>query len=422
MSNRTIAKFASYNIIGNLVPLLFAALCIPVLTRELGAERFGFLTLIWALVGYFGIFDLGISKALVYHCARAASSADRTLLAPGVRAGIQVVSIVGFIGMVSLVIGAQPIAHYLIKTSGEIAAEAGSALIIIGLTIPATTIGNALRGALEGLSRFKAAAIIKVTTGSAFFAVPAGLALIGVVDLRHIAIIFFVLRAAAALWCWLLLSNEPLYLSSKSTKATGDQRRELLSYGIWALVSSIISPLMVYGDRFIISGMFGAAVVGIYAILQETLGRTLFVAASFTGALQPGFTRDNVTNQKQDYIKYEKMLMIGMLVLYFFIWTLAQPIAEWWLGKSLEEYKLLFVIFIIALFFNSLAQLPYSLLLAKGRPDLPAKFHVVEFLLYMPLCIYATHAFGLNGAAGAWAIRVVMDYGLLKWTVRETMH
>ena len=418
MSNRTIAKFASFNFIGNLVPLLFAALCIPILTRELGPDRFGFLTLIWALVGYFGIFDLGISKALVYHAARAAASADRTLLAPGVRAGIQVVSLVGFLGMVLLVASADLLAHYLIKTSGGIAAEAATALVIIGLTIPATTIGNALRGALEGLSRFKAAATIKVVTGSAFFAVPAALALFGIVDLRYIALIFFVIRVIAAAWCWMLLSAEPLYLSSKDTKATGIQRRELLSYGMWALVSSVISPLMVYGDRFVISGVFGAAVVGIYAILQETLGRSLFVAASFTGALQPGFTRDTVS-QKKDYLRYEKLLALGMVAFYFVTWILAQPVAEWWLGKSLEEYSLLFLIFVIALFFNSLAQLPYAFLLAKGRPDLPAKYHVAEFLLYMPLCIFATHTFGLNGAAAAWALRVIMDYGLLRWSTRE---
>lgn len=419
MSNRTIAKFASFNFLGNLVPLLFAALSIPILTTELGPERFGFLTLIWALVGYFGIFDLGISKALVYHCARAASSKDQTLLAPGVRAGLQVVSVVGLLGMVMLAVGANSLAHYLIKTSGEIAAEASFALIVIGLTIPATTIGNALRGALEGLSRFKAAAIIKVVTGSAFFVVPAGLALLGIVDLRYIAIIFFIIRVVSAFWCWLLVSNEPLYLTSKSTKATKTQRHELLSYGMWALLSSIISPLMVYGDRFVISGVFGAAAVGIYAILQETLGRTLFVAASFTGALQPGFTRENVSNQKKDYLKFEKALLIGMLLLYFLIWLFAQSVAEWWLGKSLEQYRLLFLIFVVALFFNSLAQMPYSLLLAKGRPDLPAKFHVIEFILYMPLCIYATHSFGLNGAAIAWTFRVVMDYGLLKWSTKE---
>jgi O-antigen/teichoic acid export membrane protein len=419
MSNRTIAKFASFNMIGNLVPLLFAALCIPVLTRELGPERFGFLTLIWALIGYFGIFDLGISKALVYHSSRAAASDDPTLLAPGIRAGLQIVLFFGMLGMLVLIAGSQPLAGYLIKTSSQVTAEAATALIIIGLTIPATTVGNALRGALEGLSRFRAAAIIKVVTGSAFFVVPAGLALIGIADLRYIALIFFVVRVVAAVWCWLLICAEPLYLSSKGTKPTGVQRRELLSYGLWALVSSVISPLMVYGDRFIISGVFGAAVVGIYAILQETLGRSLFVAASFTGALQPGLTRADSGRLKKDYRNYERILSLGMLVFYFFTWLVAQPLAEWWLGKSLEEYRLLFLIFVIALFFNSLAQLPYALLLAKGRPDLPAKYHVAEFVFYMPLCIWATHNFGLNGAAGAWTFRVVMDYGLLKWTTRE---
>ena len=34
-----------YNLVGNLVPILAAIICIPYLTRELGAERFGFVTI-----------------------------------------------------------------------------------------------------------------------------------------------------------------------------------------------------------------------------------------------------------------------------------------------------------------------------------------------------------------------------------------
>lgn len=422
MLKRPIAKFVSYNLLGNLGPLIFAAICIPTLTRELGPDRFGFLTLMWAIVGYFGIFDLGISRALVYHAAKASAPGNEEMLAPSVRAGVQVVSIVGFVGMAVLIAFSEPIAQYLVKSALSVTNEANRALVVIGLTIPVTTVGNALKGALEGLSRFKQAAIIKIVSGSAFFAVPAGLALVGILDLTVIAAVFFLVRAGTAVWCWILLSKEPLYRSSKHIKPTKVQRKELLSYGAWALVSSVISPLMVYGDRFVISGVSGAAAVGIYAILQETLGRSLFVSASFTGALQPGFTRNVAKNQREEYDKYEKILTLTMLFFYLVVWWAAQPMVEWWLAKDLQQYRVLFLIFAVALFFNSLAQLPYSFLLGKGRPDLPAKFHVAEFVIYMPLCMYATYQFGLNGAAAAWTFRVILDYGLQRWAIKGITH
>jgi O-antigen/teichoic acid export membrane protein len=110
-----------------------------------------------------------------------------------------------------------------------------------------------------------------------------------------------------------------------------------------------------------------------------------------------------------------------MLLIYLGVWIAAEPVTQWWLHRDLHEYSALFLIFVIALFFNSLAQLPYALLLAKGRPDLPAKYHVLEFLLYMPLCLAGTYFFGLNGAAAAWAFRVTLDYGLLKWSEKEIL-
>lgn len=421
MSSRIIAKFVSFNIGGNLLPLIFAAVCIPVLTKYLGNERFGFLTLIWALIGYAGIFDLGISKALIYHSAKAASTNDPKILAPGIRSGIQIVASVGFIGLLLLIFGSDLLAHYLVKGNDALIIEARLALIVVGLTVPSTTVGNALRGALEGLSRFKAAAIVKIVTGSAFFIIPTLLALSGISSLAVIALIFLVVRTVAAIWCWILISREPLYVSSRDINASKVQRKELLSYGMWALVSSVISPLMVYGDRFVISGVLGVSAVGLYAILQETLGRSLFLAASYAAALQPGFTKNTLFNGKKQYRRYEKFLVLAMLLLYLATWFAAEPVTEWWLKRDLHEHSLLFLIFVIALFFNSLAQLPYALLLAKGRPDLPAKYHVFEFLLYMPLCLGATYFFGLNGAAAAWAFRVTLDYGLLKWSEKEIL-
>src|SRR5713101_8834257 len=52
------------NLAGLGLPLVAAIFTIPVLIRNLGDERFGLLTLIWAIVGYFGLFDFGLGRAL----------------------------------------------------------------------------------------------------------------------------------------------------------------------------------------------------------------------------------------------------------------------------------------------------------------------------------------------------------------------
>ena len=49
---------------GWVLPALVALAALPALLRSMGAERFGVLSLAWALVGYFSLFDLGIGRAL----------------------------------------------------------------------------------------------------------------------------------------------------------------------------------------------------------------------------------------------------------------------------------------------------------------------------------------------------------------------
>ena len=58
-----------YNLIGLGLPLVAAVLTIPLLIEALGVERFGMLALIWALVSYFGLFDLGLGRALTRELA-----------------------------------------------------------------------------------------------------------------------------------------------------------------------------------------------------------------------------------------------------------------------------------------------------------------------------------------------------------------
>lgn len=67
--SRGIARNIVWNQAGYLVPVLVALGAVPVLVDALGSARFGVLTLIWAVVGYFTLFDFGLGRALTQHFA-----------------------------------------------------------------------------------------------------------------------------------------------------------------------------------------------------------------------------------------------------------------------------------------------------------------------------------------------------------------
>ena len=63
-SGRSLAGNTLWNLFGNCFPVVVAVVCLPMLKRGLGTERLGIISLAWVVIGYFSLFDLGLSRAL----------------------------------------------------------------------------------------------------------------------------------------------------------------------------------------------------------------------------------------------------------------------------------------------------------------------------------------------------------------------
>jgi O-antigen/teichoic acid export membrane protein len=62
-----------------------------------------------------------------------------------------------------------------------------------------------------------------------------------------------------------------------------------------------------------------------------------------------------------------------------------------------------------------------ALLYGSGRPDLPAKIHVAEVLVYLPLAFVLVSALGVTGAAVAWTSRCTADFVLYELAGRRAL-
>ena len=90
-----------YNLLGNGIPLLAAVGTIPYLLRVLGNEQFGLLTLLWALIGYFSLFDFGVGRALTYEVSRKHGDGIGALRVV-VRAGLLLTVLTGIVGTLAI--------------------------------------------------------------------------------------------------------------------------------------------------------------------------------------------------------------------------------------------------------------------------------------------------------------------------------
>ena len=85
-----------------------------------------------------------------------------------------------------------------------------------------------------------------------------------------------------------------------------------------------------------------------------------------------------------------------------------------WLGETFaHKSTLVLQILAIGVFVNSLSNVPFALLQALGRPDLTAKFHLLELPVYGVMAFVLVRELGITGAALAWTLRVTLDGILL---------
>lgn len=77
-----LARNTVLNLMGYVVPLLVGLAAIPYVVRGLGSEGFGILSIVWVLLGYFSLFDLGLGRATTKFIAECLSRGEMARL-PG---------------------------------------------------------------------------------------------------------------------------------------------------------------------------------------------------------------------------------------------------------------------------------------------------------------------------------------------------
>lgn len=396
------------------LPLLMGAFSIPYIIEKLGTGRFGVLTLIWAIFGYFSLFDFGISKALTKQVAEARNDSKRS--GAIVRAGLTF--LLGFGILLSVALYASfPLATGagVFEDTSEIRSSVN--WLIVGM--PFMLVSNGLRGILEGLGIFGAPAIARILLGVSTFGLPLPLlAFWPSLDVLVIGLVIGrIVTVVTQAWACV-----PLLRLARHSKLSPSEFKRLLTFGGWMMVSNLVSPLMVFADRFVISASPSASNLAYYTTPFEVVTRLLVVPAAITTVLFPEMAKLQGERQFERLASLNRRGMLVMALIMFpcaVIGVLgANGILTWWLGAEFSEIATFpMQLMCIGVLFNSLAQFPFSMLQALGRVKLIALAHCVELPFYFVLLSLLLERFGVNGAAIAWLVRTFIDFFILYFMV-----
>lgn len=418
-----LAKNVFYNIAGQALPVFAAAFSIPVLIHKIGADRFGLLTIAWMVVGYFSLFDLGLGRALTKLTSDRLGSGRSQEVPALVSGGLSLMLVFGTLGAVTIGLLSGEITR-LLHTPFKYASETRNSFILLAASIPAVILTSGLRGILEAYQRFDITNVIRTPLGLWTFAGPL-CALPFTHRLDWIVLLLVIGRCASMLFY--------LHYTKKQTGARmfdfpTDRRLyvELLSFGGWMTISNIVSPLMVYMDRFFIGAILGTGVVAFYTTPYEVIFKFNIISEGLFGVLFPMMAQRLSTDQNlaSNMLPTGTKLIAGCLLPpVLVISVFAQTFLTVWLGGNFASHSVLVMqLLAIGLLINGFAKVSFNLLQAHGRADVTAKLHLVELPVYILALIIFTRKWGIEGTAACWALRMILDATLLYWMTDFVAH
>lgn len=403
-----VARNTLYNLLGQVLPLLVALVSIPYVVRGLGPERFGLLSLAWVVLGYFTLFDLGLGRATTKYVAELVGRGEEQRVSEVVWTSLAFQLGFGLLGAAVLFLVTPFLVERVLHVPPELAAEARQAFTVLSLGVPVVLASSSLLGALEGRQRFDLVNAVRIPASAGTYLLPA----LGVVlqaDLAHIVLLIIAWRAAAA--TILLWVN---WRTAETFRATWPNRalaRQLIGFGAWVTLSNLVIPLFVYLDRFLIGSLLTLTAAAYYTISYELVSRALILPSSFANALFPVlsmlFARRDRDRLNSVVIRTTKHLIIMMVPVAIVLIIFADTILSGWLGDEFASASAATFRFLsLAVLLNAIGYIPFAMVEAYGRPDVIAKYHLVELPVYVSAAVVLIIKLGITGAALAWFLRM----------------
>jgi O-antigen/teichoic acid export membrane protein len=399
-----------WNAFGRGLPLLLALALTPILIHLMGIDRWGMFTLALALVGVFGVFDLGVGAALTRALSTRLGAGETEGAAELAGAAITALALLSA-AVAALAFAFVPLlVERVLNTPPALQAEAVAAFRLLCLAAPLVVVNAALWGALAAHQRFKEANLAAMPVAAMYYIGPA-LVLLAWQSLVGVIAVLLLCRLANTLtYVWLVRRDLP---GLRPTLPRWALVGPLVRMGGWMSASGVLTQALLYADRFLVGAMLTLAAVAFYATPLDLVMRMWILPVAVAQALLPAMAGSYATHPAATagLLRRGALLVTAAVMPACLVLVAAGPeVLRLWLGADFAAGGgQVLRILSVGIFFSCAAFAPGALLDAIGRPDVNAKWQLAQAALFLPLSALALLWLGIEGAAMAWAARCAVD-------------
>jgi O-antigen/teichoic acid export membrane protein len=415
ISTASLSRNVLWNFTGQVAPLFAAVFSIPLLIKGMGLDRFGLLTLAWMVIGYFSLFDFGLGRALIKLVSEKLGEGRSAQIPELIWTALFLMAFLGIAGGVLMFVLCGWLVTGALKIPAALQGEALGAFRLLAWSIPIVILTTGFRGILEAYRRFDLVNIVRLPLGVLTFIAPLGVLPFS----RRLDVVVLVLLAVRLLICVIQAALCERVMPGLWRKISFSSHLvgPMLGFGGWMTVTNIVSPVMVYMDRFFIGSVLGLAAVAYYVTPYEIITKLLVIPGALVGVLFPMFSASLAGDRAQATELFRRSVRWVFLALYPLVLVttiFADDGLRLWLSVDFSGNGAAVLQWLAAgVLINSLAFIPFAFVQGAGRPDLTAKLHLAELPIYLLLLWLFMHQWGIVGAAAAWTLRVAIDAAAL---------
>lgn len=414
MLRSLINKKILINFSSTVFPMFIGLIAVPFLIDHVGVERFGIISIAWMVIGYFGLLDMGLGRALTQRVAYRLGEKKTQNMKRMVVDSLVIVLVLSLVASLICFLFSGYVVENIFNVSEQYVSEAKAGIVWVALTIPFAIMSTALVGVLEGFQCFGRIAVVKAPLSLMMFLMPLAVSFYSS-SLDDILLSLFFVRGLGCLLFGLFVYR--VIIGYPGFESSREELKRLFQYGGWMTITNIASPVMEYFDRFYIASVLSTAVVAYYTTPVDFLVKVLLVPLAILAVMFPSFATKWSSSPDAAILDFKKsVLLVALLMTPFCIVVIvfAKPGLTLWIdGEFAENSYRIAQIIAAGIFFNAMAMVPYAFLQGIGSARLTAFCHLLELPVYAFSLFFLLGHFGLVGAAIAWAGRVIVDSALL---------
>jgi O-antigen/teichoic acid export membrane protein len=378
----------------------------PFILHRLGDAAFGIWVLIFAITGYYGLFDLGIRSSIIRYVSKYTATDDRDKLTGFINTALFSYSGIGIISMVLTAMLSSSV-EGLFKIPPEMHSQARILLLMVGASVSISFPLGVFGGMLEGLQRFY---ILNWTSIAATLA-------------RAALIVFFLNRGCGLLTVALITVGLPIISSVIRgiivfrlcpvkvgfRYVDRDSFRHMANYGGTTFLVMVAARLRFRTDELVLGTMMSTVAVAWFNIDARIVDYASDFVTSLAQVFVPMSSHSEAVGDldrvRKIYIAGNRVCAFLILPITAILIILGKHIIRIWMGARYIPTSYPVLVVMIIPFALMLAQAASTrILFGLGKHQTMAAVTVIEGIANVILSIALVRPMGIVGDALGTAI------------------